>query len=94
MPPVTVSRVINNASDEPNKTNVPDPEVVPRAKRRRFNTEYKLRILEEGNACTEIDTIPLLNPNRNKRSVILTPYSGCVIIRSKILNLKLDMVLS
>ena len=32
---------------------IPDPEVVPRAKRRQFTTEYKLRILEEADRCTE-----------------------------------------
>jgi transposase-like protein len=32
---------------------IPDPEVVPRAKRRQFTTEYKLRILEEADCCTE-----------------------------------------
>jgi len=31
----------------------PDPEVVERAKRRRFTGKYKLRILEEADACTE-----------------------------------------
>jgi len=31
----------------------PDPEVVPRAKRRRFTAKYKLRILEEADRCTE-----------------------------------------
>lgn len=31
----------------------PDPEVAPRAKRRRFSEAYKKRILEEYNACTE-----------------------------------------
>ena len=39
--------------DELNKSNVPDPEVVPRAKRRYFSAEYKLRILEEADACSE-----------------------------------------
>jgi hypothetical protein len=29
----------------PTNTDVPDPEVVPRAKRRQFAAEYKLRIL-------------------------------------------------
>ncbi len=29
----------------------PDPEVVEQAKRRRFTTEYKLRILREADAC-------------------------------------------
>jgi transposase-like protein len=41
------------SQEEPNKSNVPDPEVVPRAKRRRFSAEYKLRILEEAEACSE-----------------------------------------
>ena len=41
------------SQDELNKSNVPDPEVIPRAKRRRFSAEYKLRILEEVDACYE-----------------------------------------
>jgi transposase-like protein len=32
---------------------VPDPEVVPKAKRRQFTAKYKLRILEEVDRCTE-----------------------------------------
>ena len=46
--------------NEPTQTNederdvqVPDPEVVPQAKRRQFTAEYKLRILGEADACTE-----------------------------------------
>ena len=35
------------------ETSVPDPEVVPTAKRRRFTAKEKLRILEEADACTE-----------------------------------------
>jgi transposase-like protein len=31
----------------------PDPEVVPKAKRRQFTAKYKLRILEEADRCTE-----------------------------------------
>ena len=31
----------------------PDPEVVPKAERRRFTAEYKLRILAEADACTQ-----------------------------------------
>lgn len=34
-------------------TNIPDPEVVPKAKRRRFSVKYKQRILEEADNCTE-----------------------------------------
>jgi len=32
---------------------VPDPEVVPKASRRRFKTEYKVKILREADACTD-----------------------------------------
>ena len=41
------------SQDELNKSNIPDPEVVPRAKRRRFSAEYKLHILEKAEACSE-----------------------------------------
>ena len=34
-------------------TAIPDPEVVPKARRRQFTTEYKLRIIREADACTE-----------------------------------------
>ena len=32
---------------------IPDPEVVPKAKRRQFTAKYKLRILKEADRCTE-----------------------------------------
>ena len=32
---------------------IPDPEVVPKAQRRRFSAEYKRRILQEYEACTK-----------------------------------------
>jgi transposase-like protein len=35
------------------QSRVPDPEVVPKAKRRQFTAKYKLRILEEADHCTE-----------------------------------------
>ena len=48
------------SQSEPTQTNaeeqevqVPEPEVLPRAKRRRFSAEYKLRILEEVDSCTQ-----------------------------------------
>lgn len=31
----------------------PDPQVIPKAERRRFSAEYKQRILAEADACTE-----------------------------------------
>jgi transposase-like protein len=33
-------------------TQIPDPEVVPKAKRRQFSAAYKLRIVQEADACT------------------------------------------
>jgi transposase-like protein len=35
------------------QTRPPDPEVVPKAKRRQFTAQYKLRILEEADRCTK-----------------------------------------
>jgi transposase-like protein len=41
-------------------TNIPDPEVVPKAKRRRFSAEYKWRMLEEADNCTEAGQVGTL----------------------------------
>lgn len=41
-------------------TNIPDPEVVPKAKRRKFSAEYKRQILEEADSCTEAGQIGAL----------------------------------
>jgi len=35
------------------ETRIPDPEVVPKAKRRQFTAKYKLSILKEADRCTE-----------------------------------------
>lgn len=40
------------AAARPSREGVPDPELVERAKRRRFSAEYKLRILRQAEACT------------------------------------------
>jgi len=34
-------------------TRIPDPEVVPKAKRRQYTAKYKLRIVREADACIE-----------------------------------------
>ncbi len=34
-------------------TRIPDPEVVPKAKRRQFTAKYRLRIVREADTCTE-----------------------------------------
>lgn len=41
------------ASASPNLNHVPDPEVVPKAKRRRLTKNYKLRILKQADECTK-----------------------------------------
>jgi transposase len=41
------------SQNEKDRTSIPDPEVVPTAKRRRFSAKEKLRILEEADTCTE-----------------------------------------
>ena len=38
---------------ETERTEIPDPEVVPTAQRRRFSSAEKLRIVEAADACTE-----------------------------------------
>jgi transposase-like protein len=44
--------MVERGSSGPGKA-VPDPEVVTRPKRRRFTTEYKLRILREADGCKQ-----------------------------------------
>jgi transposase len=41
------------AAEQANQISKPDPEVVPKAERRKFTAEYKLRILAEADACTK-----------------------------------------
>lgn len=43
----------NNKLNGKTESAVPDPEVVPKAKRRQFSAAYKRRILEEADACAE-----------------------------------------
>jgi len=45
---------------ETERTEIPDPEVVPTARRRRFSSAEKLRILEAADACTESDEMGAL----------------------------------
>lgn len=45
-------RAVGERSDAAGGRPSPDPELVERAKRRRFTAEYKLRILREVEACT------------------------------------------
>jgi transposase len=57
-------RAVGERSDlgaaRPDRERVPDPELVERAKRRRFSAEYKLRILQQAEACTRSGEIGAL----------------------------------
>ena len=41
------------SSDMRNRRDIPGPEVVEKAKHRRFTTKYKAKIVKEADACTE-----------------------------------------
>jgi transposase len=62
------------SQDELNKSQVPDPEMVPQAKRRRFSAKYKLRILEEADACREPGEIGALLRREGLYSSYLTAW--------------------
>lgn len=47
-----VKTAVSNGN-RPAMTREPDPEVVPKAERRRFSAEYKQRILTEADRCSE-----------------------------------------
>jgi transposase-like protein len=47
---MSYDRMLNAGNGKPT-LNVPDPEVTPKAKRRTFPAEYKLRILDEAAQC-------------------------------------------
>ena len=53
---------------------VADPEVMPRAKRRKFTAEYKLRVLEEVNTCTEPGQVGALLRREGLYSSLLSKW--------------------
>jgi transposase len=55
-------------------TNVPDPEVVPKARRRMFSAKYKLRILEEADSCIEAGQVGALLRREGLYSSHLTTW--------------------
>ena len=54
----------------------PDPEVVAKPKRRRFTAEYRLRILEEADQCTESGDVGRLLRREGLYSSHLTKWRG------------------
>jgi len=56
------------------QTQYPDPEVTPKAKRRRFSAEYKLRILAEADGCTRPGEIGALLRREGLYSSHLTTW--------------------
>jgi transposase-like protein len=53
---------------------VPDPEVIPRAKRRQFSAEYKLHILTEADQCSQRGEIGALLRREGLYSSHLTTW--------------------
>jgi len=53
---------------------VPDPELVERARRRRFTAEYKLRIVREADACSRPGEIGALLRREGLYSSLLTEW--------------------
>jgi len=53
---------------------VPDPEVVPKAERRKFSAVHKRRVLEEADACTESGQIGALLRREGLYSSHLTTW--------------------
>jgi transposase-like protein len=53
---------------------VPDPELVERARRRRFSAEYKLRILREADACAKPGEVGALLRREGLYSSLLTEW--------------------
>ena len=62
-----------NAESE-RQAQLPEPEVLPRAKRRRFSAAYKLRILEEADRCTERGQIGALLRREGLYSSLLSKW--------------------
>ena len=69
---VKAARVKPSVTASPDQ--VPDPEVVPKAKRRRFTKSYKLRILKQADACTQPGQIGALLCSEGLYSSNLTKW--------------------
>ena len=71
-------RAVGERSDLPaarsSREGVPDPELVERAKRRRFTAEYKLRILQQAESCTQPGEIGALLRREGRYTSHLTAW--------------------
>jgi len=56
------------------RVGVPDPELVERPKRRRFSAEYKLRIVQEADACSRSGEVGELLRREGLYSSLLTEW--------------------
>ena len=56
------------------RTGRPDPEVLPRAKHRQFTAEYKLRILQEADRCSQLGELGALLRREGLYSSHLTKW--------------------
>ena len=66
--------VSSNGNQSRMNNDEPNPEVLPKAKRRQFSTAYKLRILAEADACTERGEIGALLRREGLYSSHLTDW--------------------
>lgn len=71
MPQDEQSNMRRNGSAVPS---MPDPEVRPRAKHRRFDAEYKKRILDQADACTRPGEIGALLRREGLYSSLLSKW--------------------
>ena len=68
-----------------------DPEVVPKAKRRTFSAEYKLRILAEADACKGRGEVGALLRRENERLRVRLQQAETIIEVQKKLSLLLGL---
>jgi len=71
---MNVKQVVSSNGNRQTMNQEPDPQVVPKAKRRRFSAEYKRRILEEADNCTERGEIGALLRREGLYSSHLTDW--------------------
>ena len=71
---MNVKQVVSSNGNRQSMNQGPDPQVTPKAKRRRFSAEYKLRILEEADNSTKPGEIGALLRREGLYSSHLTTW--------------------